>query len=203
MKTYRGHGIAVDWFEIEGPFADESCDGKTSDQPWPSESYRQLFGALPMRPWTVASGLLPPQPLNLPDLTANKRGLRERFQLPPDMMMVVSQQPLEDAERLLRGFMKRAYRRVPEESEVQRCLAFAAEAIDDKACFQDAMRLAYKAVLCSPDFLYLQEQPGKLGRLCSRVSFVLYAVAQQARQRVDQVCGIRCIVDRRRIAEAV
>lgn len=176
MKTYRGHGIAVDWFEIEGPFADESCSGKPASQPWPSESYRQLIGDLPMRPWTEATGLHPPQPLNLPDLTANKRGLRETFQLPPDMMMVVSEQPKEDAERLLRNFMKRAYRRVPEESEVQRCLAFAVEAIDDKACFQDAMRLAYKAVLCSPDFLYLQEQPGKLdGRaLASRLSYMLW-----------------------------
>ena len=176
MNTYRGHGIAVDWFEIEGPFADRSCEGKPNDQPWPSESYQQLFGDLPMRQWTKASGLLPPQPLNLPDLTANKRGLRETFQLPPDMMMVVSEQPPEDAEQLLRIFMKRAYRRVPEESEVQRCLAFAVQAIDDKACFQDAMRLAYKAVLCTPDFLYLQERPGKLDgyALASRLSYALW-----------------------------
>ena len=111
MKTYRGHGIAVDWFEIEGPFADPSCEADPRQQPWPSESYRRLFGDLPMQPWTEESGLRPPQPLNLPDLTANKRGLRETFQLPPDMMMVVSQQPEQDAEVLLRRFMERAYRR--------------------------------------------------------------------------------------------
>ncbi len=157
METYRGHGIAVAWFEIEGPFADESCHGGAENQTWPSESYRRLFGELPMRKWTENSGLRPPEPLNRPDLTANKRGLRETFQLPPDMMMVVSEHPLEDAERLLRSFMKQAYRRTPEESEVQRCLAFAKGAINDKACFQDAMRLAYKAALCSPDFLYFNE----------------------------------------------
>lgn len=176
MKTYRGHGIAVDWFEIEGPFADESCEGDPQQQPWPSESYQQLFGELPIRPWSKNSGLLPPQPLNLPDLTANKRGLRETFQLPPDMMMVVSEQPHQDAEVLLRSFMKRAYRRVPEEAEVKRCLAFAVQAIDDKACFHDAMRLAYKSVLCSPDFLYLQETPGKLDgdALATRLSLTLW-----------------------------
>ncbi len=176
MKTYRGHGIAVDWFEIDGPYADQSCDGDSQQQPWPPESYRRLFGDLPMRPWTNESGLLPPQPLNLPDLTANKRGLREAFQLPPDMMMVVSEHPHEDAEALLRSFIKRAYRRVPEESEVQRCLAFAVDAIDQKACFQDAMRLAYKAVLCSPDFLYFREAPGKLDgyALASRLSYLLW-----------------------------
>ncbi|MCO8124177.1 DUF1592 domain-containing protein [Stieleria sp. TO1_6] len=176
MATYRGHGIAVDWFEIEGPFADESCDRDADPQPWPADSYRRLFGDLPMQPWTKASGLRPPEPLNLPDLTANKRGLRETFQLPPEMMMVVSANPHEDAERLLRSFLERAYRRVPEESEVQRCLAFSSEAIERKACFQDAMRLGYKAALCSPDFLYLQEMPGKLdGRsLASRLSYLLW-----------------------------
>jgi len=176
LKEYRGHGIAVDWFEIEGPFADESCQGNSDNQRWPSESYRRLLGELPIQPWTKGSGLRPPEPLNLPDLTANKRGLREAFQLPSEMVMVVSKEPHKDAERLLRGFMKRAYRRPPEESEVQRCLAFATEAIDDKACFQDAMRLAFKAVLCSPDFLYLQEQTGKLDgeALASRLSYLLW-----------------------------
>ena len=214
MEAYRGHGIAVDWFEIEGPFASEeaaarneptalatglnavrlapsepaasavgsrhvassSSQSEASLTRWPSESYRQLFGALPIEAWTKESGLRPPEPLNRPDLTANKRGLREAFQLPPDMMMVVSQQSREDAERLLRRFMQRAYRRTPEESEVQRCLAFAVEAIDNKACFQDAMRLAFKATLCSPDFLYLQEIPGQLNgeALASRLSYLLW-----------------------------
>ncbi len=176
LREYRGHGIAVDWFEIEGPFADKTCDNKVKQQPWPPKSYQRLFGDLPMQPWTKASGLRPPEPLNLPDLTANKRGLREAFQLPPDMMMVVSRDPHKDAERLLRNFMQRAYRRTPEESEVKRCLAFAARAIDQKACFQDAMRLAYKAVLCSPDFLYLQERPGRLDgeALASRLSYLLW-----------------------------
>lgn len=176
MEDYRGHGIAVDWIEIEGPFADESCDRKVEQESWPSKSYQKLFGYLPIQPWTKESGLRPPEPLNRPDLTANKRGLRETFQLPPNMMMVVSQQPREDAERLLRSFMERAYRRVPEESEVQRCLVFATEAIDYKACFQDAMRLAFKAALCSPDFLYLQEMSGKLDghALASRLSYLLW-----------------------------
>ncbi len=193
MKDYRGHGIAVDWFEIEGPFADESCariggtlppseedESRRQDaantQSWPSESYRRMFGDLPMRQWTEQSGLRPPEPLNRPDLTANKRGLREAFQLPPEMMMVASQQPHVDAERLLRSFMKRAYRSTPEESEIKRCLAFATEAINDKACFQDAMRLAFKAALCSPDFLYMQEMPGQLDghALASRLSYLLW-----------------------------
>ncbi len=176
MKEYRGHGIAVDWFEIEGPFADDSCEGGANEQQWPSASYRELFGDLPIEPWTKTSGLRPPEPLNRPDLTANKHGLRETFQLPPDMVMVVSKEPRKDAETLLRRLIKRANRGQPEESEIQRCLVFALEAIDDQACFQDAMRLAYKAVLCSPDFLYLQERPGELDGhgLAARLSYTLW-----------------------------
>ncbi|MEM1297433.1 MAG: DUF1592 domain-containing protein, partial [Verrucomicrobiota bacterium] len=173
---YRGDGIAIDWFEIEGPFPTEDCERNSLDQDWPPPSYRRLFGDLEMAPWTEASGLRPPEPLNRPDLTANKWGLRETFQLPPGMMMVVSPDPEKDAERLLRDFMARAYRRTPEESEVQRCLAFALELIADKACFQDAMRQAYKAALCSPDFLYLQEMPGQLDAhaIASRLSYLLW-----------------------------
>ena len=169
---YRGHGVAVDWIEIEGPFPSREC----VEGPWPPESYRRLFGDLPIAPWTEASGLRPPEALNLPDLTANKRGLREAYQFPPGMMMVVSKDPLADAERLLRDFMGRAYRRTPVETEVQRCLAFAREAIDQKACFQDAMRLAYKAALCSPDFLYFRENVEALdgAALASRLSYLLW-----------------------------
>jgi len=165
-------GIGVDWFEVEGPFANEDCvEGE-----WPPESYRRLFGGLPTAPWTEESGLRPPQPLNRPDLTANKRGLRETFQLPPENTMVVSDAPAEDADRLLRDFLERAYRRPPPESEVQRCLSFALAEIENKSCFQDAMRPAFKAALCSPDFLYFQETPGTLDAfaLASRLSYLLW-----------------------------
>ncbi|MEM1441703.1 MAG: DUF1592 domain-containing protein [Verrucomicrobiota bacterium] len=175
-SPYRGDGVAIDWFEIEGPFSSPDCEHDSNSEEWPSASYRSLFGDLAMAPWTEESGLKPPQPLNLPDLTANKRGLRETFQLPPEMMMVVSDDPLEDAERLLRDFMLRAYRRPPEESEVERCLAFAREGIGEKMCFQDAMRPAFKAALCSPDFLYLREGNGALDSfaLASRLSYLFW-----------------------------
>ena len=172
MGPLEKDGIGIDWFEIEGPFANPDCvEGE-----WPPESYRRLFGNLPTEPWTKESGLKPPQALNRPDLTANKFGLRETFQLPPEMMMVVSETPAEDAERLLRAFMERAYRRPPEDSEVSRCLGFALEAIKENACFQDALRPAYKAVLCSPDFLYFQEKAGHLDNfaVAARLSYLLW-----------------------------
>ncbi|MEO0444799.1 MAG: DUF1592 domain-containing protein [Verrucomicrobiota bacterium] len=175
-SPYRGDGVAVDWFELEGPFPNPECEADPSKRHWPSPSYRTLFGDLPLAPWTPASGLKEPELLHLPDLTANKWGLRESFQPPGENYMVVSEDPAGDAERLLRDFLTRAYRRPPDESEVQRCLTFALTAIEETSCFQDAMRLAYKAALCSPDFLYLRENRGPLNdyALASRLSYLLW-----------------------------
>jgi len=166
-RPYRGPGIAVEYLEIEGPLVER----------WPRESHRRLFGDLPVVPWTPSSGLEPPAQLNLPDLTGNKRlGNPDKRRRPGDLWMVESQSPLEDAERLLRDFLPRAFRRPAEESEVLRCLAFAREGIEKNLCFQDAMRTAYKAALCSPDFLFFQEPVGKLDddALASRLSYFLW-----------------------------
>ncbi len=169
---YSGEGIAVDWFEIEGPFATEECVPGDLIPP----SYKRLFGNLPTKKWTEESGLKKPELLHLPDLTANVHGLRSPFQEPEGLMMVVSENPREDAARLLRDFMEAAYRRPVDESEFQRCLSFALQGIEDKACFQDAMRNAYKAVLCSPDFLYFTESPGQLDghAVASRLSYFFW-----------------------------
>lgn len=179
QAPYRGEGIAVEWFEIEGPYASPR---RESENQWPAQSYRKLFGNLPLVPWTEETGIAKPEMLHLPDWTANKRGLHDSFQHPPSLMQVASQQPAKDAERLLRKFMARAYRREPEEREVDRCLAFALKAIQQKACFQDALRLSYKAALCSPDFLYFRETPGRLDHasLASRLSYFLWRTLPDA-----------------------
>ena len=173
---YHANGIAVDYFEIEGPFPDPECRRDPEASRWPPESYRRLFGDLRTAPWTEDSGVKPPARLHIPDLTANNHGLRDPFMPPPGRMMVVSEDPRQDAERLLRDFLRRAYRRPADESEVRRCLAFALEAIEQKACFQDAMRLAYKAALVSPDFLYFRERPGRLDdhAIASRLAYFLW-----------------------------
>ena len=169
---YSADAIGIDYFEIEGPFASEDCEGNASQPP----SYQALFGDLPTKRWTPKSGLKHPERLHIPDLTADKHGLDDPFAYPKDLMMVVSEEPEKDARRLLTSFMERAYRRPVEESELERCLAFATEAIARKACFQDVMRPAFTAALCSPDFLYFTESPAKLDgyALASRLSYFLW-----------------------------
>lgn len=85
-----------------------------------------------------------------------------------------------DAERLLRNFMTAAYRRPPREDEVRRYLAIVQDQLapnrGSQPAFADGMIAGYVAVLCSPDFLYLEEEPGRLDgySLASRLSYFLW-----------------------------
>ncbi len=160
-KAYRGPGIAVEWVEQEGPLLDQ----------WPPESHRRLFGDLPLAKWDRASGLKEPRQAMI-GTSVQPRAWRG----PGGPFMVVSKDPEHDSARLLRAFMERAFRRPLEEGEVQRYQALALAALTDKRCFQDAMRLAYQAVLSAPDFLFLRETPGKLDAyaLAARLSYFLW-----------------------------
>ena len=157
--------------------------------PGPRPVTECCVGELPMASWTEETGLVHPEKLHIPDLTANKRGTRAPLQYPQALTMVVSKDPLTDAERLLRKFMNRAYRSGVPEPEFERCFAFAKAAIERKACFQDALRVAYKAVLGSPDFLFITESPGRLSpkELASRLSYFLWRSAPDSSLHVTQI----------------
>jgi hypothetical protein len=158
---YKGPGIAVEWMDMEGPLIEQ----------WPPESHRRLFGDLPLVKWTKESGLTEPEPITI------GTGLERRpWHANGGPFMVESKHPEQDSERLLRSFMERAYRRPVEAGEVHRMQALALEGVAQKRCFQDAMRIAYKAVLSSPDFLYFREAPGRLDgyALAARLSYFLW-----------------------------
>lgn len=167
--NYAGPGIAVEYIEIEGPLEED----------WPRLSHQRLFGTLPVIPWTPESGLREPAPLTHLRSRDPKRPFKPGSQNKRPKWIVHSDTPHTDAERLLRQFLNRAYRAPVDEEEVQRCLAFAHQAIDKKWCFQDAMREAYKAALCSPDFLFLHEPVGPLSNhaLATRLAYFLWRSA--------------------------
>lgn len=88
---------------------------------------------------------------------------------------VVSQSPRDDAQRLLGKFMRTAYRRPVQDGEVHRFLAVFDAAQKSGEGFADAMSAVYSAVLCSPDFVCIEEKPGPLDdyALASRLAFFL------------------------------
>lgn len=94
----------------------------------------------------------------------------------PGGVTILAKEPKKDAERLLRQFVRRAYRRPADDADLTRFLPVIHQALDSGSSFADAMIAGYSAVLCSPGFLYLQEKPGRLddNALAERMAYFLW-----------------------------
>lgn len=118
---------------------------------WPPPSHRRVFG----------------------DLSQIKAPIPEA----PNRLEVVSKQPLQDAERILKAFVRRAFRRAVTDEDVKPFLARVQAKLDAKVSFEQSLRVGLKAVLVSPQFLFFRETPGKLDdfALASRLSYFLWS----------------------------
>lgn len=115
---------------------------------WPPASHKRLFGELPMEP-------------------VSKNG---------KILTVAASQPLEDAERLLRDFMRRAFRRPVSDEKARPLVELVKAQLESGQTFEESMRVGFKAVLCSPDFLFFQEKHAEADEfaLASRLSYFLW-----------------------------
>ncbi len=118
---------------------------------WPPPSHRRLFGELKQAAAPTSED--------------------------KNRLEVVSKDPLVDAERLLRDFLRRSFRRAVTDEDVKPFLARVKAKLDAKFSFEQAMRVGYKAVLVSPHFLFLREKPGRLDdfTLAARLSYFLWS----------------------------
>jgi len=166
LEEYTAPGIAVEWIEIEGPLTED----------WPPPSYRRLFGDLPIEPWSPeTSWQEPPLPLVV-------NGVGKRARLVPakrnktTLYHVVSHDREADARRLLHRFADQAFRRPVSPEDLDDIYQLVQQRLDDKLCFQEAMKVGFQAILCSPEFLFLQESPGQLDphALATRLSYFLW-----------------------------
>src|SRR3989440_379534 len=123
-------GVVFRWLEVEGPIYDQ----------WPPAGHMLLFGDLPIVNREVAKA-------DEDSSNTNRFGQR-RFK-PAQGVEVVSKAPMTDAERLLREFVRHAYRRPTDEADVKRFLPVVRSALKKGNTFTDAMIAAYTAVLCS------------------------------------------------------
>lgn len=147
---YKGPGVAVEWVECEGPLFET----------WPNPARKLLFGNLPVVEWKPQSKTLPP-----------KRPVHAKI------YTVHSKNPLADARRLIRDFAQRACRRPIPKAAVERYLQLVRSRLQARATFEDALLAAYKAILASPDFLFIRAEPGKRDpyALASRLSYFLWS----------------------------
>jgi len=89
----------------------------------------------------------------------------------------------ERAERILRHFMTRAFRRPVDDQEVAAMASMHARAIGEGATFEQAMKGPLVAILSSPHFLYLVEPAAENGKprqlndyeLAARLSYFLWS----------------------------
>lgn len=125
------------------------------DQSWPSKSQQKLFGDLPMEEGD-------------PKWMRHRRGVR--------LHHVTSKKPKEDAARIIRDFVPRAFRRPVDDATIQPYINLAHNRLDAGRTFEDSVRAAVTAVLCSPQFLLLnREAKPDDYTLASRLSYFLWS----------------------------
>lgn len=117
---------------------------------WPPAGMARIFGDVPVKPLAKTKG-------------------RRAYE-------VVAANPPEDAARVVTAFARRAFRRPLSAQVAARYVELAEHALADGATFDEAVRRACKGILTAPEFLFLQESPGRLDdyALASRLSYFLW-----------------------------
>ncbi|MFH5802624.1 DUF1592 domain-containing protein [Alienimonas sp. DA493] len=163
-QKFARHGLALQWFELEGPLPPEGSG--LSEAPWPPAGHRALLGDLPLEPVAADAGGNGGRKKNEPAVDPVS-GLPYR---------VATDDPEADADRLLTAFADRALRRPPTAEDLAVPRAQIAAALADGQPFVEAMLAGYRALLTSPAFLLRSEEPGPLDghAVASRLSFFLW-----------------------------
>jgi hypothetical protein len=114
-----------------------------------------------------------------PDNAGVRRLLFDDLEVKPasrgSSFTLLSQSPQDDAVRLLERFARRAFRRPVTAEQMAGYHQMVRAALDEGQDLAAALRVGYRAVLCSPRFLYFTEQPGPLDdhAIATRLSYLL------------------------------
>lgn len=154
VDTYEGPGLAILGVELSGPLVDE----------FPSRGHRLLFDDLDRREVEPSNPSVKKKPWYEPQFE------------------IRSEQPREDASRVIERVATAAFRRPLQAGETDRYLALFESQLDSGAEFEAALRTSIAAIFCSPDFLFLHEQPGWLDdwELAARLAYFLTRTAPDA-----------------------
>jgi hypothetical protein len=147
-KHEKRPGIGVVWVETHGPL----------DQSFPSISQQRLFGK------SSTLSLEPGEPIWM----RHRKGVKEHT--------VVSSTPAADAERIIREFAPRAFRRPVSPQSLDPYVRLTLDRLAKGRTFEQAVRAGVCAILCSPQFLLLnrEEEPDDF-TLASRLSYFLWS----------------------------
>jgi len=160
---FTGPGIACDYLDVEGPLHES----------WPPLGHKRLFGDIPITLFDTKSSVRPPP--RRPDRQQLFMG-KNKADPVEGLWTVSTARPLEDADKLLADFLPRAFRRPVGADTRKSYVDRVADRLKANDSFEVAMRWAYRAALCSPDFLYHVEPAGELDdfALANRLSYFLW-----------------------------
>jgi len=159
-------------------FSSLEITGPLAPDIWPPASHRALFGDLPIH--AAAAGAFP-------------------------AVELVSADPEGDARWLLRRFARAAITRPLPAEDLAACERLVVDAIRDGAGLAAALLGGYRALLCSPEFLYLDDPrgPADLVPLAQRLSYFLWGtrpdpglLAKATLGDLDRAAVLRAEVDR-------
>lgn len=121
---------------------------------WPPQRTIDLFGDVPLEKLAHVQW---------------QRGKHVGYQAKPS-------DPKSSLKSIIHRFAVRAFRRPESEVDSQRFVRMAMKAQESGRSFEDACRIGLRAILCSPQFLILREEPGRLDdfALASRLSYFLW-----------------------------
>ncbi len=165
IEDYTGPGFLIEWLEIEGPIDD-----------YPSKAYRSLFGDAELLPKSVIKSMAEGRK---PQDFSQRTNI---YQWLNDPLEPVSTTPKEDAVKLLRAFIPRAFRRLVDEETLKLFINKVHIKLDAGESFVNAMTFGYKCVLTSPQFLFFNETPGELDRiaLANRLAYFITSLPPDA-----------------------
>ena len=141
-------GIGVVWAETHGPL----------NQDFPSEAQKRLFGeskSLSMKPY-------------------QSHWMRHRKGV--ELHEVISSDPQGDAQRIIRAFVPRAFRRPVPQEVADPYVELTLNLLAEGRSFEQAVRAGVCAILCSPQFLLInQEEVVDDYAVASRLSYFLWS----------------------------
>lgn len=125
------------------------------DLTWPPPSMKALFGETPI--------------VKIEDARKDKNK-NVAYELKPA-------DPKASAKEVLERFAGRAFRRPIVAGEVDPYIKLVTAALDDGQPYLNSMKIGFRALLTAPQFLFLEERPGKLDgyALASRLSYFLWS----------------------------
>ncbi|MFV0446587.1 MAG: DUF1592 domain-containing protein, partial [Planctomycetaceae bacterium] len=154
VARYQGPGLAIQHIEVEGPLTDE----------YPSRGHRLLFDGL------SRSEVMPRNPRD-----REKAYYKPRFEIKTDT-------PARAVLPVLQRVATAAFRRPVEVEQIAPYGELFETQLNAGASIEESLRTAVTAIFCAPEFVYLQEQPGRLDdyALASRLAYFLTRSAPDA-----------------------